>query len=159
MGLAVLWRVNPSWKQNLFMTGLLWAVGAAAGMVLQLISKAIPHNSRPARLELCGFAEIRQELSVKSHTYWASALLVLALFMPSDNNAATAGSTCRAACPCSPRSLAKFAVILGTADILDHHQREIKSLFQCVFKPACLLIPILVLLRLEPHNSAMLLMA
>ena len=35
--LAVLWRVNPSWKQNLFMTGLLWAVGAAAGMVLQLI--------------------------------------------------------------------------------------------------------------------------
>ena len=37
VGLAVLWRVNPSWKQNLFMTGLLWAVGAAAGMVLQLI--------------------------------------------------------------------------------------------------------------------------
>mgnify|MGYP000128687150 CR=1 FL=1 len=24
VGLAVLWRVNPSWKQNLFMTGLLW---------------------------------------------------------------------------------------------------------------------------------------
>ena len=37
VGLAVLWRVNPSWKQNLFITGLLWAVGAAAGMVLQLI--------------------------------------------------------------------------------------------------------------------------
>ena len=37
VGLAVLWRVNPSWKQNLFMTGLLWAVGGAAGMVLQLI--------------------------------------------------------------------------------------------------------------------------
>lgn len=37
VGLAVLWRVNPSWKQNLFMTGLLWGVGAAAGMVLQLI--------------------------------------------------------------------------------------------------------------------------
>lgn len=36
VGLAVLWRVNPSWKQNLFMTGLLWAVGAAAGMLLQL---------------------------------------------------------------------------------------------------------------------------
>lgn len=35
VGLAVLWRVNPSWKQNLFMTGLLWAVGAAAGMILQ----------------------------------------------------------------------------------------------------------------------------
>ena len=30
-------RVNPSWKQNLFMTGLLWAVGAATGMLLQLL--------------------------------------------------------------------------------------------------------------------------
>ena len=37
VGLAVLWRVNPSWKQNLFMTGLLWAVGAAAGMLLQIL--------------------------------------------------------------------------------------------------------------------------
>ena len=37
VGLAVLWRVNPSGKQNLFMTGLLWAVGAATGMLLQLL--------------------------------------------------------------------------------------------------------------------------
>ena len=37
VGLAVLWRVNPSWKQNLFMSGLLWAVGAATGMLLQLL--------------------------------------------------------------------------------------------------------------------------
>ena len=37
VGLAVLWRVNPSWKQNLFMTGLLWAVGAVTGMLLQLL--------------------------------------------------------------------------------------------------------------------------
>lgn len=37
VGLAVLWRVNPSWKQNLFMTGLLWAVGAVAGMLLQML--------------------------------------------------------------------------------------------------------------------------
>ena len=36
VGLAVLWRVNPSWKQNFFMTGLLWAVGAVAGMLLHL---------------------------------------------------------------------------------------------------------------------------
>ena len=36
VGLAVLWRVNPSWKQHLFMTGLLWALGAAAGMLLQM---------------------------------------------------------------------------------------------------------------------------
>ena len=37
VGLAVLWRVNPSWKQNLLMTGLLWAVGAVAGMLLQML--------------------------------------------------------------------------------------------------------------------------
>ena len=36
VGLAVLWRVNPSWKQNLFMTGLLWALGAVAGILLQM---------------------------------------------------------------------------------------------------------------------------
>ena len=41
VGLAVLWRVNPSWKQNLFMTGLLWAVGAATGMLLQLTAALI----------------------------------------------------------------------------------------------------------------------
>lgn len=37
VGLAVLWRVNPSWKQNLFITGLLWAAGAALGVVMQLV--------------------------------------------------------------------------------------------------------------------------
>ena len=37
IGLAVLWRVNPSWKQNLFMTGLLWFTGSVLGIVLQLL--------------------------------------------------------------------------------------------------------------------------
>ncbi|WP_294499349.1 putative manganese transporter [uncultured Gemmiger sp.] len=37
VGLAVLWRVNPSLKQNLFLTGLLWAVGAACGILLQFL--------------------------------------------------------------------------------------------------------------------------
>lgn len=37
IGLAVLWRVNRSVKQNLFMTGLLWAVGAVCGIVLQFL--------------------------------------------------------------------------------------------------------------------------
>ena len=37
VGLAVLWRVNPSVKQNLFLTGLLWAVGAACGILLQFL--------------------------------------------------------------------------------------------------------------------------
>ena len=36
-GLAVLWRVNPSWKQNLFMTGLLWFCGTCCGILLQWV--------------------------------------------------------------------------------------------------------------------------
>ena len=35
IGLAVLWRVNPSWKQNLFLTGVLWAGGSVCGILLQ----------------------------------------------------------------------------------------------------------------------------
>ena len=31
VGLAVLWRANPSWKQNLFITGLTWVAGAFVG--------------------------------------------------------------------------------------------------------------------------------
>jgi hypothetical protein len=41
VGLAVLWRTNPSWKQNLFITGLLWAGGAAAGLLGQLAAALI----------------------------------------------------------------------------------------------------------------------
>ena len=61
------------------------------------------------------------------------ALLVLALFMPSDNNGCYRWVYLPGGMSLQPSELAKFAVILGTADILDHHQREIKSLFQCVF--------------------------
>ncbi len=87
------------------------------------------------------------------------ALLVLALFMPSDNNGCYRWVYLPGGMSLQPSELAKFALILGTADILDKHQREIKSFFHCILKPAGLLLPILVLLRLEPHNSAMLLMA
>ena len=37
VGLAVRWRANPSWKQNLFITGLTWASGAAVGVGIQLV--------------------------------------------------------------------------------------------------------------------------
>ena len=37
IGLAVLWRVNPSRRQNLFLTGLLWLCGTAIGIVLQFL--------------------------------------------------------------------------------------------------------------------------
>ena len=37
VGLAVLGRANPSWKQNLFITGLTWACGAAVGVGIQIV--------------------------------------------------------------------------------------------------------------------------
>ena len=37
VGLAVLWRTNPSWKQNLFITGLTWASGAFLGVAMQIV--------------------------------------------------------------------------------------------------------------------------
>lgn len=37
VGLAVLFRANRSVRQNLFITGLLWAIGAGFGTVLQLM--------------------------------------------------------------------------------------------------------------------------
>ena len=37
VGLAVLYRSNPSMKQNLFITGLTWAAGAFVGVAMQVI--------------------------------------------------------------------------------------------------------------------------
>ena len=37
VGMAVLWKVNPSFKQNLFLTGFLWVVGAVCGILLQFL--------------------------------------------------------------------------------------------------------------------------
>ena len=37
VGLAVLWRANPSWKQNLFITGLTWVAGAFVGVAMQVV--------------------------------------------------------------------------------------------------------------------------
>lgn len=37
IGLLVLWETNPSRKQNLFITLLLWALGTAAGLLLALV--------------------------------------------------------------------------------------------------------------------------
>ena len=42
VGLAVLWRSNPSWKQNLFITGLLWAAGTALGVLMQIAVLFVP---------------------------------------------------------------------------------------------------------------------
>lgn len=41
VGLAVLWRANPSWKQNLFITALAWAAGSALGVGMQAVAALI----------------------------------------------------------------------------------------------------------------------
>ncbi len=85
-------------------------------------------------------------------------LLIAALFSPVDTNGTyrwvyLAGG----AFSLQPSELAKFSVMLWTADMLDRDNDKKKSLWYGLLKPALPLIPILVLLRLEPHNSAMLL--
>lgn len=37
VGLIVMFRVNPSIKQNCFIAGMLWAIGAGVGIILQII--------------------------------------------------------------------------------------------------------------------------
>lgn len=86
-------------------------------------------------------------------------LLIAALFSPVDTNGTYrwvyfAGG----AFSLQPSELAKFSVMLWTADMLDRDNDKKKSLWYGLIKPALPLVPILVLLRLEPHNSAMLLL-
>ena len=50
VGLAVLWRANPSWKQNLFITGLTWAAGAAVGVGIQIASVAAEYIGKYTEL-------------------------------------------------------------------------------------------------------------
>ncbi len=85
-------------------------------------------------------------------------LLVVALFMPSDNNGCYRWVYFPGGMSLQPSELAKFAIILGTADALDKRKDHIKNPFYGIVLPALPLIPVLVLLKLEPHNSAMILM-
>ena len=73
--------------------------------------------------------------------------------------APTAGSTLQAV-PSSlqPSELAKFSVMLWTADMLDRDHAHKTSIWYGLLKPALPLVPILILLKLEPHNSAILLL-
>ena len=86
-------------------------------------------------------------------------LLVAALFSPVDTNGTYrwvyfAGG----AFSLQPSELAKFSVMLWTADMLDRDNDKKKSLWYGLLKPALPLVPILVLLKMEPHNSAMMLL-
>lgn len=85
-------------------------------------------------------------------------LLVVALFMPSDSNGCYRWVYFPGGMSLQPSEMAKFAIILGTADAMDKHKEQIKNPLYGIILPALPLIPVLILLRLEPHNSAMLLM-
>ena len=37
VGVAVLWRADPAWEQDLFISGLTWAAGAFVGVAMQVI--------------------------------------------------------------------------------------------------------------------------
>ena len=58
-----------------------------------------------------------------------------------------------------PSEVAKFAIILLTAHLLTSHSKRLKSFFHVIVLPIALLLPIEMLLHLEPHNSAIILMA
>ena len=56
-----------------------------------------------------------------------------------------------------PSEIAKFAVILGIAMYTDKYYEQRKSLLHGMIIPVAPVLPIVVLLRMEPHNSAILL--
>ena len=85
-------------------------------------------------------------------------LLVVALFMPSDSNGCYRWVYFPGGMSLQPSEMAKFAIILGTADAMDKHKDQIKNPLYGIILPALPLVPVLILLSLEPHNSAMLLM-
>ena len=55
--------------------------------------------------------------------------------------------------------VAKFSLILTVAHLMDHNKRRIKSFFYGAVLPALFILPFWGLLYLEPHYSAMILMA
>ena len=58
-----------------------------------------------------------------------------------------------------PSEVAKFAIILLTAHLLTSHSKRLKNFFYVIVLPIALLLPIELLLHMEPHNSAIILMA
>lgn len=94
------------------------------------------------------------------HVFWhlyilLLALLVLALYSEPQNNCHRwvylFGTSLQ------PSEIAKFAVVLGIALFSDKHYQQRKSLWYGLLLPLLPVVPILVLLRMEPHNSAILL--
>lgn len=57
-----------------------------------------------------------------------------------------------------PSEMTKFGLILAEAYLMDRHKRRVKTLKYGILLPGMVILPILVLLKFEPHYSAMVLM-
>ena len=85
-------------------------------------------------------------------------LLIAALFSPVDTNGTYRWVYLPGGMSIQPSELAKFSVMLWTADMLDKNDHKKKNFWYGLLRPALPLIPFLVLLRMEPHNSAIMLL-
>ena len=85
-------------------------------------------------------------------------LLILALLSPQDTNGTYRWVYLPGGASFQPSELAKFSLMLWTADMLDRDYDKKNRLWYGAIKPALPLLPILYLLHKEPHNSAMILL-
>ena len=85
-------------------------------------------------------------------------LLILALLSPEDTNGTYRWVYLPGGASFQPSELAKFSLMLWTADMLDRDYDKENRLWYGAIKPALPLLPILYLLHKEPHNSAMILL-
>lgn len=86
------------------------------------------------------------------------ALLILALLSPEDTNGTYRWVYLPGGVSFQPSELAKFSLMIWTADMLDRDYDKKERLWYGAIKPALPLLPILYLLHREPHNSAMILL-
>lgn len=85
-------------------------------------------------------------------------LLILALLSPEDTNGTYRWVYLPGGASFQPSELAKFSLMIWTADMLDCDYDKKNRLWYGAIKPALPLLPILYLLHKEPHNSAMILL-
>ena len=85
-------------------------------------------------------------------------LLIAALLSPEDTNGTYRWVYLPGGASFQPSELAKFSLMIWTADMLDRDYDKKNRLWYGAIKPALPLLPILYLLHKEPHNSAMILL-
>ena len=85
-------------------------------------------------------------------------LLILTLLSPEDTNGTYRWVYLPGGASFQPSELAKFSLMIWTADMLDRDYDKKNRLWYGAIKPALPLLPILYLLHKESHNSAMILL-